>query len=255
LIVLTNVSKSYGSNGATNGRKYALAPTDLTVDAERCLALIGPSGSGKSTLLRLVLGLVWPDTGSIEIAGKVMRPESAQRLRLSVGYVIQDGGLFPHLTAFDNVVLMARLVGWERARIEKRVGELTELVGLTAELLAHYPVELSGGERQRVGLMRALMLDPPVLLLDEPLGALDPIVRAGLQTELARLFRELGKTVLLVTHDVREAMLLGATVTLLTGGRIVQHGTFADLVHRPASSFVTDFLRAQAAPSAMEVRA
>jgi osmoprotectant transport system ATP-binding protein len=245
LIVLTNVSKSYGSNGATDGRKYALAPTDLTVDAERCLALIGPSGSGKSTLLRLVVGLVWPDTGSIEIAGKVMSPESAQRLRLSVGYVIQDGGLFPHLTAFDNVVLMARLVGWERPRIEKRVGELTELVGLTAELLLHYPVELSGGERQRVGLMRALMLDPPVLLLDEPLGALDPVIRARLQDDLQRIFKDLKKTVLLVTHDLGEAAFLGDDLALLHNGVLVQKGSLKELVEKPSEPFVSEFLHAQ----------
>ncbi len=138
MIVLTNVSKSYGA-------KRALSPTSLTVDAERCLALIGSSGSGKSTLLRLVLGLIVPDTGSIAIAGETMEPRAAQRLRLRIGYVIQDGGLFPHLSAQDNVTLVARLVGLEHEEIDKRVETLTALVGLSPELFGHYPVELSAG--------------------------------------------------------------------------------------------------------------
>jgi osmoprotectant transport system ATP-binding protein len=189
VIVLTNVSKAYGDESAlaSDGRKLALSSIDLTVESERCVALIGSSGSGKSTLLRLVLGLIVPDSGTITIAGEPMQPDTAQRLRLRVGYVIQDGGLFPHLSALENVTLVARLVGWERDDIERRVETLTALVGLSAALLSHYPVELSGGERQRVGLMRALMLDPPVLLLDEPLGALDPVIRARLQDDLQRI--------------------------------------------------------------------
>ena len=189
MIVLTNVSKAYGDESAlaSDGRKLALSSIDLTVESERCVALIGSSGSGKSTLLRLVLGLIVPDSGTITIAGEPMQPDTAQRLRLRVGYVIQDGGLFPHLSALENVTLVARLVGWERDDIERRVETLTALVGLSAALLSHYPVELSGGERQRVGLMRALMLDPPVLLLDEPLGALDPVIRARLQDDLQRI--------------------------------------------------------------------
>src|SRR5882762_8671291 len=221
---------------------------DLTVDAERCVALIGSSGSGKSTLLRLVLGLVAPDTGTIRIAGELMTPESARRVRLRAGYVIQDGGLFPHLSAKDNVTLMARIVGWERALIEQRVETLTSLVGLSSELLKHYPVELSGGERQRVGLMRALMLDPPVLLLDEPLGSLDPIIRARLQDDLRRIFRALRKTVLLVTHDLAEAAYLGDEVAMLHDGQLLQKGSMADLVERPRSTFVSEFVRAHRPP-------
>jgi osmoprotectant transport system ATP-binding protein len=162
-----------------------------------------------------------------------------------MGYVVQDGGLYPHLTASQNVALGAVAQQWARARIDTRVAELADLASFDAAMLRRYPRELSGGERQRVGLMRALMLDPPILLLDEPLGALDPIVRAELQVQLGRLFATLGKTVVLVTHDIREAALLGSTITLMTDGRTVQQGTFADLAERPATPFVTQFLTAQ----------
>jgi len=238
VIVLTNVKKSYGP-------KSALGPIDMTIEKERSLALVGPSGSGKSTLLRLVLGLLAPDTGTIRVAGELMMPASAQKLRLSMGYVIQDGGLFPHLSALDNVALVARLLRWDPTIIDERIETLTALAGLSAELLSHYPVELSGGERQRVGMMRALMLDPPVLLLDEPLGALDPIIRARLQEDLRRIFRELKKTVLLVTHDLGEAAFLGDEIALLHDGVLVQKGTLKELVQRPKDSFVSEFLQAQ----------
>jgi osmoprotectant transport system ATP-binding protein len=165
-----------------------------------------------------------------------------------VGYVVQEGGLYPHLTVGGNVSLPGEAVGWPRGRIAERVRVLTELVGFDAAMLLRYPAELSGGQRQRVGLMRALVLDPPLLLLDEPLGALDPIVRADLQVELRRLFATLGKTVVLVTHDVREAVLFGSTITLLRAGRVVQQGTFAELARKPVAPFVTEFLVAQAPP-------
>jgi osmoprotectant transport system ATP-binding protein len=162
-----------------------------------------------------------------------------------MGYVVQDGGLYPHLTASQNVALPADAHGWPPAKTRARAAELGAMVGLDDSSLRLYPRELSGGQRQRVGLMRALVLDPPLLLLDEPLGALDPIVRAELQAQLGRLFAGLGKTVVLVTHDIREAALLGSTITLMTAGRIVQQGAFADLVERPATPFVTQFLTAQ----------
>jgi osmoprotectant transport system ATP-binding protein len=247
VIVLANVSKSYGdeSTSASDGRQHALWSVDLTVESERCVALIGSSGSGKSTLLRLVLGLIVPDSGSIMIAGEPMQPDTAQKLRLRVGYVIQDGGLFPHLSALENVTLVARLVGWERNDIERRVETLTTLVGLSASLLSRYPVELSGGERQRVGLMRALMLDPPVLLLDEPLGALDPVIRARLQDDLRRIFKDLKKTVLLVTHDLGEAAFLADEIAILNEGILLQKGALKDLIERPKDPFVAEFLQAQ----------
>jgi osmoprotectant transport system ATP-binding protein len=220
----------------------------LAVAAGTTHALLGSSGSGKSTLLRVILGLVAVDSGEVRVEGRPVTPASRQHLVGRVGYVVQEGGLYPHLTAHDNVRLPADAVGWPRERTDGRVRDLAELVGFDPTVLLRYPGQLSGGQRQRVGLMRALVLDPPVLLLDEPLGALDPIVRADLQSELREIFATLGKTVLLVTHDVREAVLLGSTISLLRQGRIVQHGTFADLAQRPVEPFVTEFLGAQAPP-------
>ena len=186
-----------------------------------------------------------PDEGTVVVDGAAVAASTRVALVRRMGYVVQDGGLYPHLTAAQNVALGAEAQQWPRARIDARVAELADLASFDAAMLRRYPRELSGGERQRVGLMRALMLDPPILLLDEPLGALDPIVRAELQVQLGRLFATLGKTVVLVTHDIREAALLGSTITLMTDGRTVQQGTFADLAERPATPFVTQFLTAQ----------
>ncbi|MGH7725968.1 MAG: ATP-binding cassette domain-containing protein [Candidatus Eiseniibacteriota bacterium] len=225
--------------------KAALADVDLEVPARRTMALIGPSGCGKSTLLRLVVGLDVPDRGTIEFEGEPLNPRTAPALRLRMGYVIQEGGLFPHLTAADNVALVARDHRWSNERIAFRTAELAELAHLPSELLAYYPAQLSGGQRQRVALMRALMLDPDVLLLDEPLGALDPMIRAALQSDLRDAFRRLSKTVLLVTHDLSEAAYLADEIVLLREGRILQRGTARDFVERPADPFVTAFLNAQ----------
>jgi len=238
VITLDDVSKSYDG-------KLALARTTLEVPPERCLALIGPSGCGKSTLLRLVVGLILPDTGQITIAGTPLTAASCRALRLRMGYVIQDGGLFPHLTAAQNITLMARQLGWEPARIRKRLAELADLTRLPLDLLDRYPAQLSGGQRQRVGLMRALMLDPEVLLMDEPLGALDPIIRSQLQADLKQIFQQMKKTVLLVTHEMSEAAYLGDEIALVREGRIVQRGSVQDLLERPVDPFVTEFIRAQ----------
>jgi osmoprotectant transport system ATP-binding protein len=238
VIALREVTKRFGATVALDSVSLDVAPGATHV-------LLGSSGSGKSTVLRLILGLTAPDAGTVTVDGVVVDAGSRDRLVARMGYVVQDGGLYPHLTARDNVTLAAAAQGWPRGRVDARVGELAGMAGLDAPTLARYPRELSGGQRQRVGLMRALMLDPPVLLLDEPLGALDPIVRAELQDQLGQLFAALAKTVVLVTHDIREAARLGRTITLLTGGRVVQHGTFADLVDRPAAPFVTQFLTAQ----------
>jgi len=235
---LEGVSKSYDG-------KIALHPTDLDVEPGRTLALIGPSGCGKSTLVRLLIGLVAPDAGTIRFAGRAVEPAFHRELRRRVGYVIQEGGLFPHLTAADNAVLQARDLGWDEARIRARRHELAGLVGLDEAMLARYPAELSGGQRQRVGLMRALVLDPEAVLLDEPLGALDPIIRRRLQEDLRGIFRTLRKTVVLVTHDLAEAAYLGDRIVLMREGRIVQIGTFAELRDRPAEPFVTEFVNAQ----------
>jgi osmoprotectant transport system ATP-binding protein len=210
--------------------------------------LLGSSGAGKSTVLRLVLGLIAPDRGDVLVDGAPVTAATRAAPLTAMGYVVQEGGLYPHLTARDNVALAAEPRRWSADRIRTRVAALAEMAGLDGASLDRYPAQLSGGQRQRVGLMRALMLDPPLLLLDEPLGALDPIVRADLERQLRRLFGDLGKTVLLVTHDIRQAVLLGDTVTLMAAGRIVQHGTFADLAQRPAAPFVAEFLGAQTIP-------
>jgi osmoprotectant transport system ATP-binding protein len=240
MIVLERVEKHLAG-------KLVVAPTTLSVATGRCLALLGPSGCGKSTLLRLVLGLLTPDQGQIFIDGTPVTPETALSIRRRTGYVIQDGGLFPHLRARDNASLLARQLGWKDDRVEGRIAELAALVHLDPAILGRYPAELSGGQRQRVGIMRALMLDPDLLLLDEPMGALDPMVRARLQEDLKRIFAELGKTVLLVTHDLGEAAYLGDEVALMREGRVIQRGTMRALVEDPADPFVRAFVQAQRA--------
>ncbi len=237
-IALDNVSKSFHG-------KTAVAPTTLEVPPNRTLVFIGPSGCGKSTLLRLVVGLLAPDTGEVTFDGVPMTDKTRLGLRRRIGYVIQDGGLFPHLTAAGNISLVARHLAWDDGRIAARLSELCDLARMEEELLDRYPAQLSGGQRQRVGLMRALMLDPEALLMDEPLGALDPIIRAGLQEDLKAIFQRLQKTVLFVTHDMGEAGYLGDEIVLMRDGRIVQRGVARDLMERPAEPFVTEFIRAQ----------
>jgi osmoprotectant transport system ATP-binding protein len=227
------------------GAAASVGPLDLAPRPGRTTVLIGPSGCGKSTVLRLMLGLLAPDAGEVLVDGRPVGPRDWLAVRRRLGYVIQDGGLFPHLTARGNASLVARLLGWEAARTQRRAAELAALLRLPAGALDRYPVQLSGGQRQRVGLLRALFLDGEMLLLDEPLGALDPLVRAELQEELRELFRMLGKTVVLVTHDLAEAGFLGDEVVLLREGRIVQRGGFEDLVLRPVDPFVERFVNAQ----------
>ena len=247
-IALRGVTKRFGP-------RVAVDDVSIEFGGQATHVVLGSSGCGKSTLLRLVLGLVTPDTGEIVVDRTPVTPSTRAALLRGMGYVVQDGGLYPHLTTYQNAALAAEPHRWSTARVRERVHTLAEMVGFDEGILGLYPAQLSGGQRQRASLMRALMLDPPLLLLDEPLGALDPIVRADLQTQLVRLFRDLGKTVLLVTHDIREAMLLGQTVTLMTAGRVVQHGTFDDLLRAPADPFVTEFLRAQALPALSGERA
>lgn len=230
------------------GAVEALRSLDLRIEAGRTAVLIGPSGCGKSTILRLMTGLIRPDSGSVLFHGAELDPSRILEFRREMGYVIQEGGLFPHLTVQDNVTIMARHLKWERGRIGERLRELAELTRFPQDGLDRYPVQLSGGERQRAGLMRALMLDPRVLLLDEPLGALDPMIRAGLQSDLKRIFSTLGKTVVLVTHDLGEAAFFGESIVLLDRGRIVQQGAPEELVRNPAEPFVTSFINAQRAP-------
>ncbi len=218
---------------------------DLVMTAGRTTVIIGPSGCGKSTLLRLLLRLLVPDGGRVLFDGEPLTAETERAVRHRTGYVIQDGGLFPHMTARTNVTLLATHLGWERDRIAGRLDELLTLTKFPPDGLDRYPQQLSGGQRQRVALMRALMLDPDVLLLDEPLAALDPMIRFDLQTDLRGIFRALGKTTVLVTHDLGEAAYFGDEIVLLRDGAIVQQGSIGDLLERPEEPFVSQFVTAQ----------
>lgn len=238
MLELTHLSKSFGSVNVV--RDFA-----LSVGAGECVVLIGPSGCGKSTLMRMILGLVQPDSGRILFDRELVTASSQISVRRRIGYVVQSGGLFPHLTVEQNIGLVARHLGWKAVRIRQRAAELLHLVRLSPDLMARYPSELSGGQQQRIGLMRALMLDPPLLLLDEPLGALDPIVRSELQADLRAIFRQLNKAVLLVTHDLYEAAFFADRIALLNTGRLVQVGTMGELMQTPIEPFVTRFVDAQ----------
>ncbi|MEM7473690.1 MAG: ATP-binding cassette domain-containing protein [Planctomycetota bacterium] len=242
MIVLENVSKSYGDN-------QVLAPLSLEIAEGQTMVLIGPSGCGKSTLLRVLIGLIPSDTGEVRFCGETMTNENALTMRHSMGYVLQDGGLFPHLTVEDNATIMARHLGkMSSDDIQKRLLELADLTKLPKQALNRFPNQISGGQRQRVAMMRALMLDPPLLLLDEPMGALDPLVRYELQEDLKQIFSELKKTVVLVTHDMGEAGFFGEDVLLMSGGRIVQRGTLSDFTNNPSEEFVSTFITAQRIP-------
>ena len=237
MISLEHVTKRYGERVAVDDLSVDIAAGELAV-------LVGPSGCGKTTTLRMINRLVEPTSGTIRVDGRDTRERPVTELRRSIGYVIQQGGLLPHLTVAENVATVPRLLRWDRARIRARVDELLELVGLPpAEYAARLPRALSGGERQRVGVARALGADPPVLLMDEPFSALDPITRLRLQGELLRVQSLVRKTIVVVTHDIDEALRLGDRVVLMrTGGRIAQVDTPAALLARPASDFVAGFL-------------
>jgi osmoprotectant transport system ATP-binding protein len=224
---------------------FALEGLSFTLDAGRTTALVGPSGCGKSTVLRLAAALLVPASGRIIIGEHELEAGNANELRHQMGYVLQEGGLFPHMTAEQNVTLMARHLDWNADRIGVRVQQLLKVTRLAPVHLTRRPARLSGGERQRVSLARALMLDPALLLLDEPLGALDPIVRHELQRDLREVFRSLRKTVLLVTHDVAEAGYLADELIVMREGRIVQRGALREVVEAPVDDFVASFVAAQ----------
>ncbi len=238
MISLKNVSKTYGAI-------KALQAVELPIPEGMTIALIGPSGCGKSTLLRLIIGLTYPDAGAVYFKDVQVLPDVVLSLRREMGYVIQEGGLFPHLTAHDNVALMARYVGWTENKIQTRMDELSDLAQFPRDGLNRFPGQLSGGQRQRVSLMRALMFNPDVLLMDEPLGSLDPMIRSDLQTDLKTIFQTLRKTVVLVTHDISEAAFLGDIMVLLRDGQIIQRGTLEEMVRSPSDPFVTRFINAQ----------
>jgi osmoprotectant transport system ATP-binding protein len=238
LIELHQVNYAYGS-------VPAVRELSLSAAAGQTVALIGPSGCGKSTVLKLAAGLLQPGSGSVAINGVDLRSAELPKVRQRIGYVVQSGALFPHLTAQDNVTLAARYLQHDTAAIRTRLKALTDLMRLPAALLQQYPGELSGGQRQRISMMRALFLDPDVLLLDEPLGALDPMVRAELQQELRDCFAQLRKTVLLVTHDMAEAAFFSEHLVLMRDGQLLQRGSCTQLLQQPASDFVVAFVKAQ----------
>jgi osmoprotectant transport system ATP-binding protein len=225
----------------------ALDGISLSVPEGHVLVLLGRSGSGKTTALKTVNGLVRPDTGQVLVLGEDVSRADAIALRRRIGYVIQEAGLLPHLTVAENVGLVPDLRGWPKDRIAARTREMLELVSLDPDRFApKKPAELSGGERQRVGLARALAADPPLLLMDEPFGALDPLTRRRLQDEFRGLQRRLHKTVLLVTHEVAEAMRLADEIAVMDAGRVLQRGTPQQIAGAPAPGFVADFLAASA---------
>ena len=240
MIELRGVSKVFPSSTDP-------AVRDLSLDVERghVVVLLGPSGCGKTTTMKMINRLIEPTSGSIRVDGVDVLRQDPVKLRRGIGYVIQSIGLMPHRTVAQNIATVPVLEGWERDRIQARTEELAEMLELDSDLLARYPAELSGGQRQRVGVARALAVDPPVMLMDEPFGAVDPIVRERLQNEFLRLQRELAKTILFVTHDVDEAIKLGDLVAVMqTGGTLAQFGTPQAILADPASEFVARFVGA-----------
>ncbi len=234
MIQVSNLTKQYGSKTVVNGVSFSVEPGET-------LVLAGTSGCGKTTTLKMLNRLIEPDGGTVLIAGQNVRQADAPNLRRSIGYVMQEAGLFPHYNVAQNIGAVPRLLGWDSDRIQQRTRELIELLRLPADLLTRYPADLSGGQRQRVGLARALAVRPPVVLMDEPFGALDPYTRRHVRRELFGISELQETTVVLVTHDVREALELGDRVALMDAGRIVQIGPPSELTERPVNDFVRDF--------------
>ncbi|WP_330289267.1 ABC transporter ATP-binding protein [Streptomyces sp. NBC_00576] len=239
MIRIDSVSKRYPDG------TVAVDRLSLDIPDGSITVLVGPSGCGKTTTLRMINRMVEPSEGTILIDGVDSRQQSVNTLRRSMGYVIQNAGLFQHRTVVDNIATVPRMLGWSKDKARARARELMERVGLDASFAKRYPYQLSGGQQQRVGVARALAADPPVLLMDEPFSAVDPVVRKGLQDELLRIQEELGKTIVFVTHDIDEAVKLGTMVAVLrTGGRLAQFAPPAELLSDPADAFVEDFLGA-----------
>ncbi|WP_078509732.1 ABC transporter ATP-binding protein [Streptomyces sp. Tu 6176] len=237
MIRIDSVTKRY-PDGTVAVDRLSLEIPDRSITV-----LVGPSGCGKTTTLRMINRMVDPSEGRILLDGADIREQPVNTLRRSMGYVIQNAGLFQHRTIVDNIATVPRLLGWNKQKSRARAVELMERVGLDAALAKRYPYQLSGGQQQRVGVARALAADPPVLLMDEPFSAVDPVVRKGLQEELLRIQGELGKTIVFVTHDIDEAIKLGTMVAVLrTGGRLAQYAPPAELLTHPADAFVEDFL-------------
>ena len=247
---LQDLSKRYASAGPA-----AVDSLSLTIAAGEICVLIGPSGCGKTTALKMINRLVEPTSGTVLIDDHDIRDAPPAQVRRGIGYVIQQVGLLPHHTIATNVATVPRLLGWERSRIDRRVGEMLELVGLPADAYARrYPSELSGGEQQRVGLARALAAEPPLLLMDEPFSALDPITRERLQRDFLELHRAVPSTVVFVTHDIDEAVRMGDRIAIMRDGHLVQIDTPTTLLEHPADAFVTAFVGADRALKGLAVR-
>jgi osmoprotectant transport system ATP-binding protein len=238
VITLEGVSKTYD-----HGMTYAVHDVDLTVAENALLVLLGESGCGKTTTLKMINRLIEPSSGRITVAGEDIHAADPVQLRRRIGYAFQGIGLFPHLTVAENVATVPKLLGWTQRDIETRVNELLDRVGLPpAEYAKRYPSELSGGQQQRVGVVRALAARAKVLLMDEPFGALDPITRDELQEQLKELQSTLGLTVVLVTHDMTEALLLADRIAVMKGGQVLGHGTPSELMANPPHEYVTTLM-------------
>ncbi|HEV7251618.1 MAG TPA: ABC transporter ATP-binding protein [Mesorhizobium sp.] len=242
MITMRSVTKRFGKTAGA-----AVENLDLEIPDGLIVTLVGPSGCGKTTTLRMINRLIEPTSGTIFVGGKDVHSTDAVLLRRHIGYVIQQVGLFPHMTIAQNIGSVPRLLGWDESRIDARSRELMQLVGLEASMLERYPRQLSGGQRQRVGVARALAADPPVLLMDEPFGAIDPIARARLQNEFKQILKRVKKTVVMVTHDIDEAVRLGDRIAVMRDGKIVQYDSPDAILSRPADAFVEDFVGADRA--------
>jgi len=238
MIELQNISFSYN-------HQPILKNFNLIFPQGKNTVLIGPSGCGKSTILRLINGLLTAQHGKVLVDSEEIKSTNIIAMRRKMGYLIQQGGLFPHMTAQENISLMAHRLKWPGEKIEKRLDELLQLTQIDSEMLKRYPAQLSGGQQQRVSLMRALMLNPAIMLLDEPFAALDPLIRNELQENIKQIFRKLAKTVVWVTHDLNEAAFLGDNIVLLKKGEIIQSGSIEDLVNKPEINYVKQFVSAQ----------
>jgi osmoprotectant transport system ATP-binding protein len=242
MITMKNVTKRFEGTSAA-----AVDNLDLEIPDGLIVALVGPSGCGKTTTLRMINRLIEPTSGTISVGGKDAHSTDAVQLRRRIGYVIQQVGLFPHMTIAQNIASVPRLLEWDEQRIDARNRELMQLVGLDQAMLERYPRQLSGGQRQRVGVARALAADPPVLLMDEPFGAIDPIARTRLQNEFKQILKRVKKTVVMVTHDIDEAVRLGDRIAIMRDGKIVQYDTPDAILSRPADAFVENFVGADRA--------
>lgn len=238
MIQLEHVSKRYNNTKAVDDISFSIKEGETVV-------LLGTSGCGKTTTIRMINRLAEPSSGDIIVNGQNITSQPAEELRRGIGYVLQHHGLFPHFTVAENIAIVPNLLKWSKEKIAKRTEELLEKLQLPNNIAQQYPSELSGGQQQRVGLARALAADPPVLLMDEPLGALDPVTRAGIRREFNSLDELKRKTILMVTHDVHEAFELGDRICLMDKGKIVQIGTAAELLFHPANDFVSTFLKEQ----------